>query len=350
MLCLIAAVSSARTVGAGTCVRAQLSGSPAAVARVADELRHLGVLLSGDPGAAACRSIDATVEGDGDGIAVAIVTGGHASEGRVVGDARIAAAWIDSWLHDDNDFSPPPDEPVAAPIGVLAPPRDAPPATAPHPTSTMLDQITFAAGFERAYSGDGATWDGASVSACLHVGRVCAGARVRAAFQPESDVGPDHVSTSRSDLSALATASLAFPIGRMIVAPEVGLGAGRFATSRAASCRMPPPPGCDPSNPTMSCMPVACQADASGSPPPIHLAGESAASFGPRAAASVRLAIPLFDHVWLDGTAGVALSPLHADPRASKTIDPTTGAALPPLPGEPLATYQLGVGLRIGAP
>ena len=78
---------------------ALLSGDGAAVERVGTELARLGVVV----GAAApgCPSVEAAVGLDEGGIAVAVRDGSQRSEGRVVGDATIAAAWIDSWLRDD---------------------------------------------------------------------------------------------------------------------------------------------------------------------------------------------------------------------------------------------------------
>jgi hypothetical protein len=80
-----------------------------------------------------------------------------------------------------------------------------------------------------------------------------------------------------------------------------------------------------------------------------------AVTFTPRIAAALRLAVPLFDHVWLDGLASFTLGPFgHTDPfvpRTTNTMDPSNP---PPeelaLPGESSTGIVLGVGLRVGTP
>ena len=112
-----------------------------------------------------------------------------------------------------------------------------------------------------------------------------------------------------------------------------------------------PQPGCDPNDPTTMCpkAPVDCT-DPSGA----LFVGDhfSATNWTPRAAASLHVSIPLLDHVWLEGVASIAATPFHhGDPYSP----PPTANGTPPndplaLPGEALAAYQLGVGIRIGAP
>ncbi len=76
------------------------------------------------------------------------------------------------------------------------------------------------------------------------------------------------------------------------------------------------------------------------------------ATYTPRVAVALRLAVPLFDHVWLDGLASFSLAPFGHGDFAPGPGDPPLN--VPPkdvtLPGEPAAALQLGVGLRMGAP
>ena len=344
MLLGLLALSGSRTVGAESCARAQLTGDPGAVARVTDELRRLGVTV--EP-AVRCRTIDATVAIEGTGIAVAIADHGRGSEGRVVGDARVAAVWIDSWLRDDYEaIEPapvPPTAPPMAPPSTIVPERGSSASTS---TSTILDRMTLAARYERDYL-DHTAWSGASLDGCAHVGSVCFGGRLRGAWQAMAPVGPDAVMATRSEVSALATASVGIALGRTILSPEIGVGLGRFATTRAPQCPTPPPvPNCDPStDPTCPAPPPSCIGpDGTAGP----RGNETLTTYGPRVEAALRIAIPLFAQVWLDGTAGLSAAPLHHGSTMAPN-DPTIGK-LPPLPGEPLATFQVGVGIRIGAP
>ena len=80
--------------------------------------------------------------------------------------------------------------------------------------------------------------------------------------------------------------------------------------------------------------------------------GFATATITPRISAALRVAIPLFDHVWLDGLAAATFAPLgHASDYAAK--EDGTAGNLPgagyPLPGDPMLGIQLGIGLRLGA-
>jgi hypothetical protein len=72
-----------------------------------------------------------------------------------------------------------------------------------------------------------------------------------------------------------------------------------------------------------------------------------AETWTPRATASVRVAVPLFDHVWLEGAAAadVALGAHGPFPGA-----PDAAGNVATVPGEPSTGVTLGVGLRVGAP
>ena len=343
---------------AGPCVpRAELDGDAAAVGRVAGELRKLGVGVG--PGARGCRTVRAQVELDREGgIAVAIVDGSRRSEGRVVGDAGVAAAWIDSWLRDDVDGIG-----AASAVGTagaapgLAPAPVAERAPAPvhagHPAPTpVLGRFALAAAYEQTWSEDGASASGLDAGACLRIGRACIGARVQYAREPDRTV--NLTAMSRTDASVLATAGASFSLGRMSVAPELGLGVGRRRTRRL-ECTPPamqPGPNCDPADPMCGgtgTVPPPC-ADAAGK---IYIGdGLDAVTVTPRVAAALRLAVPLFEHVWLEGIASMTVAPFgHAAPFGSNTADPATmpGTADLALPGEPWTALQLGIGLRVGA-
>jgi hypothetical protein len=326
-----------RTIGAEPCPpRAELSGDPVAIARVRDELARLGVAIgAADP---ACRAVRARVELDErGGIAVAIVDAGRRTEGRVVSDPALAAAWIDSWLRNDLDASwstraSAPAAPAAAPV-------------AEHPSAvrtvrSVFDRGAVAVGYEQAFTGDASAWYGGSVAGCAALGPICIGARVRYGHQASGQTSV--LTDERSELAALATASMGFELGRMAIVPELGLGAGRLAAQRGVPCK------CGPSDP--NCAPGCIDADGN---PTTATVLRAVASHQPRVAAALRIAIPLFEHVWLDAIASVTYVPFaHADPFV---VDPEalpqgTDPALYTLPGEPVTSMQLGIGLRVGVP
>jgi len=342
-LALALVAAAMQTAGAEPCApRAELGGDAEAVAKVAVELQRLGVDASTDPmkrPATKCPVIVAAVELDRNGgIAVAVRDASHRSEGRVVSDAALAAAWIDSWLRDD--FAAPPAEPlVAAPLAEPVPP----PVETP-----LLDRFSLAASFLLAWSEDSNRWSGFAASACVRVGGVCVGARFGYA---EQNIATDLSRAAKRDLSLLATASYSQQLGRMWVAPELGVGVGQLTTSRIEGCKTDPGTNCDPmTDPncvmdppaTMPCDPTAGQ-----------FVGDnfSATTYTPRVSAALRIAIPLFDHVWLDGLAAATVAPFgHSDDYAPAPDGTTMNGAGFPLPGDPLFGVQLGVGLRLGAP
>ncbi len=351
-LALVALVSAPRTGAAEPCApRAEVGGDAAAVERVTDELGRLGVTVAA--AAPGCPILKAVVELGRDGrISVAVRGAAQRSEGRVVSDAALAAVWIDSWLRDDlDDWSTPPArvaavEPVAPTSAPpLAPPGDVAPMVA---TPSMFEQIAISASYEQAWSDDGSSWSGGNLSGCVRVGALCIGARARAAFQPE--LRSEITAATRSDLSLLATASLPIDVGELVIAPEVGLGLGRFTTKRIDGCKSPemPPPNCDPMDPTCS-PPPSCEMSSNVKDLAYVGDGLDESSFTARLALALRVAVPLFRHVWLDGLASVTLAPFgHREDYGSPATQTSPGAF--PIPGEPSRSIQLGIGLRVGAP
>jgi hypothetical protein len=254
------------------------------------------------------------------------------------------------------------EEPVAPPI---APPRDEASAES---TTALLDRGAIAAAYEQSWIGGGVTWSGVTGSLCIEVGRVCVGARVRIADEAQRAVNATAV--KRDELAVLAIASLPLALGRMTIAPELGLGVGRFETRRIDGCKpAPPPPMCDPMTDPTGCMmdpntppppePGQCEVSPDGTMPGMGDTksyvgdGFRVLTYGPRVALALRVAVPLFEHVWLDGIASLTLMPFnHADAYPPLTAPQPDYVPVDQvlLPGEPGSALQLGVGLRIGAP
>lgn len=331
--------------------RVELEGEPAVVGKVGDELARLGV----ERGVAApgCRGVRARVEADVEGVAVAIRDGSRRSEGRVVSDPAIAASWIDSWLHDDLDgrawlLAAPVALPVAtAPVVTRA--------STPVPRPSWSERAQLTVGWEHAWTDDDASADGVGVAGCVRVGMLCVGGRGR--YLRDADRSVELTAMGRSDLVLLATVALPVRAGRMSIAPELGLGVGRTATHRIEGCAAPSPPdpsmpNCDPMDPSCVPQPQACT-NAGGT---VFVGDQfSTATLSPRFSAGVRLAVPLFEHVWLDGAFAVAASPMsHGEPFANtgEMVSPdgnvVKGISEFALPGEPTFGIWLGLGLRVG--
>jgi hypothetical protein len=187
----------------------------------------LGVTVSSEVANDGCSTVRAQVAVDTTGgIAVAVRGASRGSEGRIVSDAALAAAWIDSWTREDVDLwaAPPPRvasvQPSTHPI---VPPSDVAPAVgAAAPTSSRWDRFAVSASYAQTWSDDDATWKGLDVAACVRVvGGFCVGGSVRVAFDEERLVHATGV--ARSDLSLLALARYPVAIGRMSIAPELAL-------------------------------------------------------------------------------------------------------------------------------
>jgi hypothetical protein len=344
-----AVLLSATRTEAEPCVpRAALAGDAAAVASVAAELERLGVATErGVPSHrdARCRVVVAAVEVEHDGgIAVAVREGMHRSEGRIVSDPALAAAWIDSWLHDDFAIQAP--EPGAEAVAPQPRPPDLVPMTLP--SRSAWPRWAISASYDLDWMGNGEAWTGFGGGTCVRAGTFCFGVRGQYA---SGSVPTTSSAAQRTDFAALATASWQHAWGRMTISPELALGVGRMTTERANDC-VKQPTMCDPSDPMcvmQTTTPGKCPSPQSGQPSPSDAVDN--ATITPRAAASLRVSVPLADHVWLDGLASMMFVTLgHPQAFATAAADPITGVDPLAVPGEPTAIWQLGIGLRVGVP
>ena len=343
-----------RTGSAQPCPpRADLGGDSAAIAQVANELRRLGVTISDTAPEPGCAVVHAQVQlDDNGGIAVAVRGASRGSEGRVVSDAALAAAWIDSWTRDDDALLGVPPA-LAAPSSRVAtaepmPVQDPAPQDAAATTS-MLDRIALAISYEETWTNDDTSWSGIVGAACIRVGAFCLGGRARYASQPERLY--KSTALTRRDLAVSGTASYPLSVGTMSVEPEVGLGIGSMTTKRVdGDCKEMPPPNCDPMDPTCQMQPGMCvPTDPNTTTPPKLFVGDhfNTSTLTARLSLAVRIAVPLFQHVWLDGFAGYTLAPFaHTSEFAGAGTMNLPDVAIP---GEPSSGYALGVGLRVGS-
>ncbi|MGE0870635.1 MAG: hypothetical protein AB7P03_18865 [Kofleriaceae bacterium] len=302
--------------------RAALQGDPDAVARVTNELRRLGVAVA--PATGSCPSAQAHVERDDRGAIVVALQRGRSSERRVMSDPAGAAVWIDAWTRDDLEVA---SWNVAPVLVRTTPGMTVPGDVAPTRAQSSGHRIELAGSYEHAWMSDDAEWQGASAMGCARFGHLCVGLRARAAFDPTS-VAKSTVDTA-SDLSLLGVASSSFELGEALIAPELGLGAGRFHARYMDVCVPAPPVQCDPNE--AGCLPQPVPCEPIPGPTGEVVKDVTAVSYTPRASFAIRLAAPLFEHVWLDGLAAISFAPFHIDE-------------------EPARGIQLGVGLRVGVP
>ncbi|HSK01906.1 MAG TPA: hypothetical protein VK932_11720, partial [Kofleriaceae bacterium] len=198
----------------------------------------------------------------------------------------------------------------------------------------------------QAWTDDRTRWSGVALSACVRIGGACLGGRVGHARQ---EVALDLTAAAKRELSLLATVSYSHDVGRMSIAPEVGVGLGRLSTARIEGCKMDV--NCDPMDPSCSAG-MEPQPACTTEPGQVYVGDDlDETTYAPRIATALRIAIPLFDHVWLDGLVAATIAPLghHEDygtDPASTTMPNTASLGLP---GDPLLGLQLGVGIRFGA-
>jgi hypothetical protein len=149
----------------------------------------------------------------------------------------------------------------------------------------------------------------------------------------------------------LAVVSTTRALGQMAIAPELGLGLGRMTTQRIDGCAVMPV-NCDPMDPTCTTPPPPNPPGCTGAVNAFAYVGDNfnVATITPRLDAALRIALPLFDHVWLDALAAVTYAPFG---HATEYAMPLPAGGMGPninLPGEPTAGLQLALGLRVGLP
>ena len=326
---------------------ADLSGDADVAAEVARALSRLGVVHGDIDGA--CPPVAATVLRDETGIAVTVRDARGRIEGRVVADPRTAAAWIESWVHDDaaplwsaTPVVVAPAEPEAAAVLPPSAVVDEVAAEGPPPRRSPWRRPSVAVHLGRDLASDGSEWDGVAIAACLRLGPWCVGAAGRHAV----DRGFSHTggltSYDRGATVLAATAAYRVPLARVIVAPELALGAGWITTGRD-----------EPAEPCITPDGTFCDG-------PLHIGdGFAARTIAPRLGAALSIAVPLTDWLFLDGRLGAEAAPgAHVDPhRHDPDANPTDPSnPIPPddplldLPGEPAWAWTFGVGLRAEVP
>jgi hypothetical protein len=133
-----------------------------------------------------------------------------------------AATLIESWTRQEIAESELPPEPPRAVAAVPVAPRAAPEeVVASAKPRAAAPPFALGLGAESSFAGDGTTWGGGAVSACVRFGAFCAGGRARIAgdLRITSDTGHPRLG---ADLAA--TLEVVLRPGGFVVAPAAGLG------------------------------------------------------------------------------------------------------------------------------
>jgi hypothetical protein len=344
-------VLDAAPVAADCLPAADLSGDADIAAEVARALSRLGVVHGDFEGA--CPAVTATVLRDEAGIAVTVHDERGRIEGRVVADPRTAAAWIESWVRDDAaplwsatpvvaaPAAPPPEVAAVTPPSVVVDEVAAETTAPPREWSRWLPSVAVHLG--RDLADDGSAWDGVGVAACVRIRGFCLGAAGRHATNDGFSNTGGLTSYDRSSTVLAATAAYRLRVARVVIAPELALGAGWTTTRRdepPESCIMPDGTLCDDQ--------------------PLYIGdGFGARTVAPRIGGALTVAVPLTDWMFLDGRLGAEAAPgAHVDPHRhdpnTNPTDPTNPIPaddpLLDLPGEPGWAWTAAIGIRAEVP
>jgi hypothetical protein len=317
-----------------------------------------------------CPAVRARVTRQGDALTVVLRDPDGRSAGRRLADARIAAAWIESWMSPDLGaplLAPRPAPPLAAPAAAAVP-VPAVDVVRPADRAESDPRLTLGVGSRSLYAGDGSSWRSIDVAACARLGFACVGLTGSVADNTGFSANDGLTEAKRRAIDLLAIARVPIRVGRATVSPGVGLGVGWLRTERdeSAEQQFVDDPNCmtDPAT-GMECPPI---------PQAPYYIGDlhHAATFGVRGQLSVALSVPIGGPFALEVGAGLDLAPFaHRDPFPVATMqddgtdpgggenggdptDPDGSAGDVPsdpftdLPGEPDHSGWWGISLRVG--
>lgn len=180
---------------------------------VGAELRRRGVAPTTRDG---CSRVTATVSREGELVRVDVTDGYGRSRTWRIQDVGTASALIDSWTRQEADEGElPPDAldvpPAVVPAAVAPPPMSVTSSVRPAPRTRGGVSVAFETSLAAETS-----WSGGAIDACVRVGAVCAGGRVRGA----------QGTATQHDLTSIDLLA--------IVELPIGLGAGFTAAPGAA--------------------------------------------------------------------------------------------------------------------
>lgn len=217
-LVVLLAAAAAAPARAETCALAvALEGEAALVVKLGAELEGRGIEIR-----PACTNRTARVERRGDALVISIVEATHAPIEREVRGMKTAAAVIESFVRDDLGTPLLEVRALVSRSPVVPPPREAP------KRSAALSGVHVFGALESSVASDGTAWDGMHVGACVMVGRLCAGGRLRGSkVTSEDELWPQ---TRRESGELMFGLDVPFRLRRFLVTPGVAAGFGAIAT------------------------------------------------------------------------------------------------------------------------
>lgn len=252
VLAVLASAASAEGVAS-----VAVDGDAEVGSAVAQSLAERGIRVVSSAGT---ESVQVHVQPDPTGIRLFIYDrNGHAVE-RIVANAAVAAAVVESWVRDDlarslldpHEVSTTEGAPIVtnAPSPAPATMTSAPAvpsavSAAPHPGARSRTSVTVVG--DTSLATDGTLWMGAALGACVRAGRFCVGIdlQFRGDTAASGNVGALYTVVDSSNAAcsepqrkltrmggnALVTVDLPLRVGAGTIGPGIGLGAGWLSTS-----------------------------------------------------------------------------------------------------------------------
>jgi hypothetical protein len=183
-------------------------GDPALVTGLTTRLAANGIATSSTDG---CPTLRVNIEQRGTQLHVRLADASQRTGERDVQDIATAAAVVESWTYQEIEAGTLPEVPPEAPPIVLGPRR----TTRSGISASMISGLGT----------DGATtWIGGSISACVRISSLCAGATLRSQLDTRASGDTSAINQSLYTLGALATLDLPRKLGSFILSPGIGVG------------------------------------------------------------------------------------------------------------------------------
>jgi hypothetical protein len=179
-------------------------GDPALVKGLVARLTANGIATSTTSG---CPAVRVDIEQRGSQVHVRLADASQRTGERDVQDVATAAALVESWTYQEIDAGTLPEPAIMA---------------APHPSRFRI----AAAAISGLGTNGGTTWVGGSISACMRVDSLCAGATLRSELDTTATGETTTIAQDTYTIAALATLDLPRRVGRFIVSPGIAVGYG----------------------------------------------------------------------------------------------------------------------------
>ena len=310
---------------------ARVTGDEAIATPVRFELAVLGVRTAAIP--PPCPAVDVTVSAAGEQVSVALRDPSGRRAGQLVTNARVAATWIESWLHPELRA------PLLGPRGGEAARGGEVARTAVK--TTAYRGFTVGAAGEKVYASDDSEWRSLAVAACARWGSLCPGLVARLADNRDFSPAEGGNQLDRLAVDLVASLSARLDTGRMTISPGIAIGLGYLRTAT------------DPCENTPDDAGVVCEEKIA-----------SSATIGPRGEMALAAEFPIAGGVSLVIAGSLGFAPMARgqpnpvyDPDGQTPGEPgPDGTVTPPdegdpavsePPGEPNHFTRIGVGLAV---